>query len=151
MDSKNVKRNTTFSNPSSFLSLSPSSPPLPIKLTRTFRTASLHIKRPHNCMLWLFSLFLSMCPPFVAANRQLFIKHQQGASEREGTRPEDLMVFDNVTLASVLIKEEFSSTMLLKRNIVFDLFSSPTPFVVENLRKIFFEFFFNDLINYFIC
>lgn len=44
----------------------------------------------------------------------------------EGTGPEDLMVFDNVTLASMLIKQRISSTMPLKRIIVLDLFSTPS-------------------------
>jgi len=36
------------------------------------------------------------------------------------------MVFDNVTLASMLIKQRISSTMPLKRIIVLDLFSTPS-------------------------
>lgn len=95
--------------------------PLPIKLTNFFELL-LSILTDHRIACYGYSLHLSMCPPFAVANSKQTIIYKTFTNSREGTRPEDLMVFDNVTLASLLIKQGISSTMLLKRIIVFDLF-----------------------------
>lgn len=54
---------------------------------------SLHQPTNHNCMLRFFCI----------KHRQLFINIYNGKMRRDLTDQEDLMVFDNVTLASMLI------------------------------------------------